>query len=371
MINKLVIYIIGVFFIIGAFDYIFGSPLKLGNKFEEGIKTMGTLALGIIGIYSLSPLLLEALSPVSQLVWRLFKFDPSIIPGSIFAVDMGGYQLCKSIAVNSQLGVFIGIIVGSSLGATVSFSLPIACSMVGEEDKEQLAKGIMVGIIAIPFGCIASGAFLGIDIMLLLWNMMPIVLFSIILGAGLIKAPNLIIKIFKGFGKLVVVLSILGLLIQGIYIIYGYKLISSMIPFEDAMSLVGRITIVLGGAYPMLEVIKRTLVKPLDKLGQKAGLDSTAITAMIGNLATNLLVFGNIKHMNEKGKVMCTAFGVSGAFIFGGQLAYVASVEPKLIGAFFICKIVSGVISILLSNFIIEKEKNQISFEGVTNSYGD
>lgn len=368
MINKLVIYIIGIFFVIGALDYIFGNSLKLGNKFEEGIKTMGTLALGIVGIYSLSPLLLKVFSPVSQLVWKLFKFDPSIIPGSLFAVDMGGYQLCRNIAVNGQLGIFIGIIVGSTLGATVSFSLPIACSMVGEEDREQLARGIMIGIVAIPVGCIAAGVYQGINMRALLWNMMPIVLFSILLGAGLFKVPNLMIKIFKYFGKFVVVLSILGLLFQGINIIYGYKVISSLIPFEDSMSLVGKITIVLGGAYPMLEVIKRVLVKPLDKLGEKAGLNPTAITAMIGNLATNLLVFGNIRHMNEKGKVMCTAFGVSGAFIFGGQLAYVASVEPKLIGAFFICKIVSGIISIILSDFIVEKGNHQINANKVIQS---
>jgi ethanolamine transporter len=34
--------------------------------------------------------------------------------------------------------------------------------------------------------------------------------------------------------------------------------------------------------------------------------------------------------MNDKGKVICTAFAVSGAFVFGGQLAYVASVAPTL-----------------------------------------
>jgi ethanolamine transporter len=370
MVSKLVIYIIGVFFIIGAIDYVLGSPLKLGNKFEEGFKTMGTLALGIVGVYSLSPLLLKIFSPMAQFVWKIFRLDPSIIPSSIFAVDMGGYELCKNISMNSELGAFMGIIVGSTLGVTVSFTLPIAFSITEEEDKENLAKGIMVGIITIPIGCIVAGIWQEINLSMLLWNMIPIVVFSILLGLGLLKAPAFVIKIFKSLGKIVTGLSILGLLFQGVNLIYGYKVGDFLIPFEDAMTLVGKITVILGGAYPMLEVINRVLMIPLDKLGEKIGLNSVAITAMIGNLANNLLVFGNLRYMNEKGKIMCTAFAVSGAFIFGGQLAYVASVEPKLIGAFFICKLVSGFISLLLSNFIIEKENEKINIKEAM-GYGD
>ncbi|MBL4936203.1 ethanolamine utilization protein EutH [Clostridium sp. YIM B02515] len=370
MISKILIYVIGVFFIIGAIDYMFGNPLRLGYKFEEGIKTMGTLALGIIGIYSLSPLLLKLFSPVSQFVWRTFSLDPSIIPGSVFAVDMGAYELCKNISFNSELGRFMGIIVGSTLGAAFSFTIPIAFSITEDEDKEFIAKGIMIGIITIPAGCIAAGIWLGIDLTLLLWNMTPIVLISLLLGILILKAPGIIIKVFRYFGRLIIGLSVLGLIFQGIYLIYGFKVLSSIISFEDSTALVGKITIILGGAYPMLEVINRMLRVPLNKLGERFGLTSSEITAMIGNLASNLLVFGNLKHMNEKGKVMCTAFAVSGAFIFGGQLAYIASVEAKLIGAFFICKSVSGILSLLLSNFIIEKENQQINI-GEVMGYGD
>ena len=60
--DKFVLYLIGSFFVIGGIDYITGSPLKLGGKFEEGIKTMGALGLGMIGIYSLAPILSNFLS---------------------------------------------------------------------------------------------------------------------------------------------------------------------------------------------------------------------------------------------------------------------------------------------------------------------
>jgi ethanolamine transporter len=370
MISNIVMYIIGAFFILGVVDYIFGNTFKLGNKFEEGIKAMGPLALGIIGIYSLTPMLLTVLTPFSNLLWNSLRLDPSIIPSSILAMDMGGYELCKNIARSDELGSFFGIVIGSTLGATVSFSLPVAFSMTDEQDKNYLSKGIMIGIMSIPVGIIAAGLWQKINLVALLWNMTPIIIFSMLLGVGLTKAPDLVIKSFKALGKLVIGLSGIGLLLQGIHLIYGTPFSGLLIPFEDNMNLVGRVSIILGGAYPMLEILNRGLKVPLNKLGRKVNLDSMAITSMIGNLASNLLVFGNVKNMNEKGKVMCIAFAVSGAFIFGGQLAYVASVEPNLMGAFFITKIVSGIVSLLLSNYIMEKENKEI-FLGEVMGYGD
>lgn len=55
--DKFVLLLIGSFFVIGGIDYITGNHLKLGRKFEEGIKTMGALGLGMIGILSLAPIL--------------------------------------------------------------------------------------------------------------------------------------------------------------------------------------------------------------------------------------------------------------------------------------------------------------------------
>ena len=53
-----------VFSIIGAFDRIFKNRLGMGDKFDEGFKAIGSLALSIIGIYSLSPLLAKGISPL-------------------------------------------------------------------------------------------------------------------------------------------------------------------------------------------------------------------------------------------------------------------------------------------------------------------
>lgn len=37
-----------------------------------------------------------------------------------------------------------------------------------------------------------------------------------------------------------------------------------------------------------------------------------SLASILGNLTSNLLIFASYKEMNPKGKVICTAFGVSG-----------------------------------------------------------
>ena len=49
---------------LGAVDRIIGNRFGLGEKFEEGIIAMGSLALSMIGIICLAPVLAGLLRPV-------------------------------------------------------------------------------------------------------------------------------------------------------------------------------------------------------------------------------------------------------------------------------------------------------------------
>ena len=52
------------FMALGAVDRIIGNRFGLGEKFEEGIIAMGSLALSMIGIICLAPVLAGLLRPV-------------------------------------------------------------------------------------------------------------------------------------------------------------------------------------------------------------------------------------------------------------------------------------------------------------------
>lgn len=348
MADKLVMGLICVFFVLGGIDYFFGNRLKLGEKFLEGFKAMGTLTLGITGIYSLAPILLKAIAPAALELSSFLAIDPSIIPACLFPVDMGGYQLSKSLAANATVGRFSAVIVASTLGTLIGFTLPVACGFIQKEDEECFAKGIMTGMITLPFGCFAAGISIGLSPESLLRNLMPIILLAVLLSLGLAAIPNIMFRGFVLLGKLVTGMSILGLLLQGIDTIAGIRLLPGMVPFGDAVKLVGKITLVLAGAYVLIEVLNRLFRQILQKAGSLLGVDPISVSAMIGNLASNLVVFGHLRQMNQTGKIMCTSLGVSGAFILGGQLAYIASVDPAMTGPFFVCKLFSGLLSILI-----------------------
>jgi ethanolamine transporter len=358
--DKIILDVISLFFIIGGIDYIFGSPLKLGNKFEEGLKTMGALGLGMIGIYSLAPIFSKGISAAITPICKVLSLDPSVIPASLLAIDMGGYQIASKLALNKEMGLFSGVIIASTLGATISFSIPVALGLIAKEDQKYFSKGVMIGIITIPIGCVIGGLWQGINFGALMWNMIPIFIFAVLLGIGLLKLPEVLMKCFNVFGKILIGLSVIGLLIQGTDVILGIKIINGLADFSEVAFVVVKIAFVLAGAYPMLEVINRIFNRSFEKIGDKFGINSVSVAGLLGNLASNLLIFGTYREMNPRGKVICTAFGVSGAFVFGGQLGFVSSMAPSMLGAFIIAKLAAGVVSILLAAFLEIHSENTI-----------
>jgi ethanolamine transporter len=363
--DKFVLYIIGSFFVIGGMDYILGSPLKLGGKFEEGIKTMGVLGIGMIGIYSLAPILSNFLAASIIPICRVFHLDPSIFPAALLAVDMGGYQMATKVALTKEMGLFSGIIIASTLGATISFSIPVAIGMLSKEDEKYFSKGVMIGITTLPIGCLAAGLWQKINFNILVWNLVPIFVFAIVLVIGLLKVPNALMKGFNIFGKLIIGLSVVGLLLQGIDAIFGVKLVLGLAPLSEATVIVCKIAFVLAGAYPMLAFINRIFKSSFEKIGEKFGINAVSVSGVLGNLASNLLIFGTYKEMNPKGKVICTAFGVSGAFVFGGQFGFVSGIAPEMLGAFIISKLTAGTISIVLAAWLYEREAKEYSIKEI------
>lgn len=361
--DKFILYTISICFLISGFDYIFGNHLKLGKKFEEGIKTMGALGFGMIGIYSLAPILSKLLSAAVMPLCKILSLDPSVFPSAFLAVDMGGYQIASKLALSKEMGLFSGIIIASSLGATISFSIPIAIVMIPKEDEKYFSLGIMAGIITIPAGCFAAGLWQKMDFYMLMWNLLPILILVLILTAGILIFPHILIKAFNIFGKAIIGLSTAGLLLQGIDAILGIKIIRGLAPLSESAVIVTKIAFVLGGAYPMLEIINRIFKSSLGKISSKLKINSVSAAGILGNLASNLLVFGTYKEMDPKGKVMCAAIGVSSAFVFGGQLGFVSGTAPQMLGAFIISKFTAGIISILLAEWLYEHQSKKYNIK--------
>ena len=61
-IDKIIIYLMVVFAVLGALDRIIGNRFGIGEKFEEGIMAIGSLAVSMVGIIALAPVIAKILN---------------------------------------------------------------------------------------------------------------------------------------------------------------------------------------------------------------------------------------------------------------------------------------------------------------------
>ena len=177
-INNIIIYIMVFFMLIGAIDRIFNNRFGYGKKFEDGIMTMGTLALAMLGIISFSPVISSFLKPIISPFYRIIGADPAMFAGTILASDMGGYILSQELALTHDSAMFSGLFLSATMGTTLSFSIPVALGIVDRADEKYISKGILAGISTIPLGCFVGGVIAGFQIKLLFLNLIPIIAFT-------------------------------------------------------------------------------------------------------------------------------------------------------------------------------------------------
>lgn len=331
-----------IFSLIAAVDRIFGSKLGLGKEFERGFMLLGTMALSMIGMIVISPLIADLLEPVFGFVSSTLGLDPSIIPASLFANDMGGATLAQEVAVDSKIGDYNAFIVSSMMGCTISFTIPFSLGAVKKEKHSELLFGMLCGIVTIPLGCFVSGIILKIPLVKLLLNLLPLVIFSLIIAFGLYFKPDMCIKIFAVFGWILNALITVGLALG----VLNYLAKKELVPGLDSLIYGGEICLnaaaVMSGAFPLLFIVSKVLNKPLKAVGKKLGINETSALGIISSLATSVTTFGMMGKMDKKGAVINSAFAVSAAFTFAGHLAFTMAFDISYVPAMIVGKLVSG-----------------------------
>ncbi|EFG9275264.1 ethanolamine utilization protein EutH [Escherichia coli] len=171
-INEIIMYIMMFFMLIAAVDRIlsqFGGSARFlgkfgksiegsGGQFEEGFMAMGALGLAMVGMTALAPVLAHVLGPVIIPVYEMLGANPSMFAGTLLACDMGGFFLAKELAGGDVAAwLYSGLILGSMMGPTIVFSIPVALGIIEPSDRRYLALGVLAGIVTIPIGCIAGG----------------------------------------------------------------------------------------------------------------------------------------------------------------------------------------------------------------------
>ena len=355
--EKIVMAAMALFALLGALDRIFGSRLGLGKEFEEGILSMGSLAMAMLGIISLAPVLANVLKPIVVPVFSALGADPAMFAGTILGCDMGAGSLAMELTENREAALLGGVITGSMLGATVVFAIPVAMGILREEDRPAMAKGILCGIVTIPIGILTSGVLAGFSITLVLRNLVPIVLIGALIALGLWKAENAMVLGFSLFGKGVVALITLGLAAAIVEELTGIVLIPGMAPLSEGFEVVGEIAIVLAGAFPLVAVVTKLLKGPLIRLGNRLGIGDSA-AGLVATLANSIATFHMVRDMNYRGKVVNIAFSVSAAFALGDHLGFTAGFAPEILPAVIIGKLAGGISAVAVALWLTKGKNN-------------
>ena len=343
------------FAVLGAVDRVIGNRFGIGEKFEEGILSMGSLAMAMLGVICLAPVLAAVLKPVVVPVFSALGADPAMFAGSILACDMGGGPLAQELTADADAAALGGVITGSMLGATLVFTLPVAMGILEAEDRPAMAKGVLCGIVTIPVGVLAGGLAAGFGIGMILRNLLPIVIFGALIALGLWKAENAMIRGFAAFGKGVVAVITLALAAAILEELTGFALIPGLAPLSEGFEIVGEIAIVLAGAFPLVYVVTKVFHRPLMKLGKVLGINDPAAAGLVASLANSIATFRLVKDMDERGKVVNIAFAVSAAFVFGDHLGFAAGFAPEMILPMIVGKLAGGVAAVVVALFVVRE----------------
>ncbi|WP_066054197.1 ethanolamine utilization protein EutH [Robertmurraya korlensis] len=383
MVGEIVIYIIMACAILGAFAAIKNSEQGLGQQFMEGLHAVGHIFVPAAGIMASIPYLSWFINKVCGPFFATIGADPAIAATAILATDMGGYQLAQELATSYE-GWIMAMIVGFMAGATIVFSIPMGLAMLDKRDHKYMALGVMSGILTIPIGAFISSVLVvitnskirdaistttdstyefTISYLEIFANLSPLIIFVVVLAAGLYFLPDVMIKGFMWFGrimdagiKLVLVFSIVEIftgLFSKVFGSWGFHPI--MADADDqfrALETAGYIGIMLAGAFPMVYLLQKYAGNQLEAMGRKIGLSKEGSAGLVATIANILAMFKLVRTMSPKDKVINISFAVCAAFLLGDHLSFTANFQPTLILPIIIGKLSAGVISIGLAYWL-------------------
>lgn len=280
--------------------------------------------------------------------------------------------MAMELASNESIGSFAGLILGTMMGPTIVFTIPVALGIISKEDRDYLGAGVLAGMITIPLGCIAGGlamnAMTGYSLSIgqILINLVPVIVIAALIVLGLWVVPAKMISGFNVFGTGVTIVitaltaiavfqQITGIMFPLFYVMSTPDAVTGTTPLNDGLLVCGQIGIVLIGAFPMVEWITRTFGGVLSKIGGLLGMNDKASAGMVANLANNIAMFNIMGEMDPKGKLLNVAFAVSAAFVFGDHLGFTAGVDQSMVTPVIIGKLIAGVTAVIIANLLAPK----------------
>lgn len=332
--------------------------LGLAKPFDQGLASMASLSVSIVGICSVGVTFLERHLDAILPILDHLPFDATLLIGAVLAPDIGGFSICEQLAPNAGLLVLNGVVLTSLLGQTLSFQLPIFLSSIPKEEQTPLMKGCLIGIALVPVGVLTGGILLGLSLPALIEEVLPIGILCLLLFLGLVFLPGVTLPIFSWISRIIQLFTyfLFFLAVVGVFLpTLAYAPLTSV---WEAVFTCFQISVIVSGSLVLSELILRYGKVWIQKMASFLSVNETAVIGLLLSCATSLAMVPLFSRMDEKGKLINAAFSVSGAFFLGGQLGYIASVTDSYgVTVYLITKVLCGLLSILVVQLLYGKEK--------------
>ena len=333
-----IIFILLCFAALGLFDKMFKNRLGLATSFDRGIITMGDFMMSVGGFYCIAIAFLNGHA-------TLFENKEMII-SSLLAPDLGGYSIIESMTHADNILIFCGVLLTSTLGCLISFQLPIFLN-----DLNHYLKGVVYGILGLLPILIVSGFLLKIDHFIL--SFLPVIFIcAILIGLFFISFKTLIV-VLTLFSKLVQIVGYIFFFLVCLTFFFNMNFTNATL-INEALRIVFQMSIIVCGSLVFCEIILRKFSTQIERVGQILNIDKYSVMGIILSFGTSIAMLPLFSKMNRKGKILNAAFSLSGAFVFGGQLGFIASVNPASVTWFVVVKLLAGILGLVIANVLEE-----------------
>ena len=343
--------------VLGGLDRLIGGRFGLGKKFEEGFMLLGPTALSMAGILCLTPVLSGWLGGLIAPVYRALGLDPALFAG-ILAIDMGGYPMAMSLAEDPTVGRFAGIVAAAILGCTLTFTIPVGMGMLAEKERDGFASGTLYGLAVMPLALWLGGVLCGLAPLNALKQLLPVVVLSLLLIAGLRFAPAGSVKAFRGFAEVLRWIITVGLILGAVQYMTGLNILPGLMPIEEAMATVSSIGVVLLGSLPTAELFTRLLKRPLESLGARLGLNGASMAGLLLTCVSLMPMLALMKDMDRRGRVVNAAAAVCSTSALAAHLGFTVSQEPAMLMPLLAAKLIGGALGAAVALMATKKMRN-------------
>lgn len=116
------------------------------------------------------------------------------------------------------------------------------------------------------------------------------------------------------------------------------------------MTIVFKISVIVCGSFILSNLILKYFMHQILSLARKIHVNEFAIIGLLLNLINSVSMLSVFGKMDKRGQLMNAASAVTSGFVFGGQLAFVSSVESNAVLAFILIpKIAGGIVAMLIA----------------------